>query len=260
MSKKKEITTSLPKSLPKTFVIKPIAVNYSQPKLYIPKDENGRATVKKPWHVWFNFRNPETGKFDNRSKIKVTHKMNLYYKTVSQRKKFGERLVRVYTQLLEEGYNPFTKENPGTNHIMQREMSCKDALKLAYQQKAADLAPSTSKDWEHRLSKFLEYAELAGFADFDINDVGTFHVVSFLNYLGESGQGPKPINNYRACLSALWGKLANDTIAATNPVVILKKKKENPIKNKPFTPEEIKNIKEYLEINDPGLLTFLQIN
>lgn len=258
MPKKIIISDTVPKSVPKIFIIQPVAVNYSQPKLYIPKDKNGNPTVDKPWHVWFNFRNPETGKFDNRSKIKVTHKMNKLYKTVAQRKAFGKSLVRVYTRLLEEGYNPYTKESSQGFHLVQTEMTCKNALQLAYNQKAVDLAPSTKKDWEYRLKKFLKYAEAAGFAEFNINDVNTFHIASFLNYMAENGQGPKSINNFRACLSGLWSKLANDTIAAGNPVTVLKKRKENPQKNKPFTSKEIQNIKRYLQINDPGLLTFIR--
>jgi integrase len=255
--KKIVITESVPKNAPKIFIIQPVVVNYSQPKLFIPKDKNGNATVARPWHVWFNFKNPETGKFDNSSKFKFKHGINKY-KTVQQRKEVGMRLVRVYTQLLDEGFNPYTKESTDGFHLMQKQISCKKALKMAYDQKAADLAPSTQRDWEYRLNKFLEYAEAAGFADFNINDVGTFHIASFLNYMAESGQGPKSINNFRACLSGLWGKLANDTVAIGNPVTVLKKRKENPQKNKPFTPEEISEIKKYLLANDPGLLTFIR--
>ena len=257
MSKKVLITDNVPKNVPKTFIIQPVAVNYSLPKLYIPKDKNGKATVKRPWHVWFNYKNPETGKFDNSSKFKFKHGINRY-KTVKQRKEFGLRLVRVYSHLLDEGYNPYTKESSEGFHLIPKEVTCKDALQMAYEQKAGDLAQSTQKDWEYRLKKFLDYAEAAGFADFNINDVTTFHVASFLNYLAESGQGPKSINNFRACLSGLWSKLANDTVAMSNPVTVLKKRKENPQKNKPFTPQEIAEIKNYLLDNDPGLLTFIR--
>jgi len=184
--------------------------------------------------------------------------MNQLYKTVAQRKAFGKSLVRTYTRLLDEGYNPFTKESSKGFLLVQIEMTCKKALQLAYDQKAVDLAPSTKKDWEYRLKKFLKYAEAAGFADFNINDITTFHIASFLNHMAESGQGSKSINNFRACLSGLWSKLANDTVAIGNPVTILKKRKENPQKNKPFTPEEIKKIKDYLLANDPGLLTFIR--
>lgn len=257
MPKKIIITESVPKSVPKIFIIQPVAVNYSEPKLYIAKDTCGNPTVAKPWHVWFNFKNPKTGKFDNSSKFKFKHGINKY-KTVAQRKEFGKSLVRVYATLLEEGFNPYTKESAAGFHLVQKDISLKNALQMAYDQKAVDLAASTRKDWEYRLKKFLEYAEAAGFADFNINDVGTFHIASFLNYMADSGQGPKSINNFRACLSGLWGKLANDTIATSNPVTVLKKRKENPQKNKPFTPEEITEIKNYLLANDPGLLTFIR--
>ena len=257
MPKKIEIRENVPKSVPKIFIINAVKVDYSQPKLYIPKDKSGKPTIDKPWYVWFNYRNPETGKYDNRSKWKFKHGINKY-KTISQRKETGNRLVRVYTRLLEEGYNPFTKTNTGGFHLQQEQMSCRKALTMAFEQKQKELAANTIGDWKSRLNTFLTYAEAAGFADYNISEISSFHIASFLNHISDSGQGAKSINNFRACLSALWGKLANDMVVGSNPVTVLKKRKENPQKNKPFTPEEIKEIRKYLVANDPGLLTFIR--
>jgi len=257
VSKKIIISGNLPKTLPKVFIIQTVEINYSQPKLYIPKDENGKITLEKPWFVWFNYKEPGASKSEKWTKFKFRHNINRYG-TKKQRKELGMRLVRVYTQLLDEGYNPFKKEVTGGFHLQQIEMTCKDALQMAFEQKKNELARKTIGDWKSRLNTFLKYAKAAGFADYNIADITSFHVASFLNYISDQGQGPKSINNFRGCLSALWGKLANDMVVAHNPVTVLKKRKEKPQKNKPFTPEEITQIKNYLLANDPGLLTFIR--
>lgn len=257
MQKKITIAGNLPKSLPKIFILQTVEITYSQPKLYIPKDKNGKTTLEKPWFVWFNYRRPGGTEKNKWRKFKFRHDINKY-DSAKQRKELGMRLVRVYTQLLDEGYNPFTKISTEGFQLQQTEMSCNDALTMAFEQKKNQLARKTIGDWSSRLNTFLKYAKAAGFADHNINDITTFHIASFLNYIAESGQSPKSINNFRGCLSALWGKLANDMIVQHNPVTILKKRKENPQKNKPFTPEEIKAIKKYLLTNDPGLLTFIR--
>lgn len=129
---------------------------------------------------------------------------------------------------------------------------------MAFEQKKTELSSKTISDWKSRLNSFLIYADSARFADTNISEIISFHIASFLNHIASTEQGPKSINNFRACLSSLWGKLANDLIVDGNPVTVLKKRKENPQKNKPFTPEEIKKIKNFLLDNDPGLLTFIR--
>lgn len=246
-----------PKTYPKTFVIKAVETNFSQPKLYIPKGKDGKPTISRPWYVWFNFRPHGSEKGTKWTKFKFRNKINTY-KTVKQRKEFGKSLVRVYTQLLNEGYNPFTQENTKGYRLQKKEYSCNDALLIAFNQKKKELAEKTIGDWKSRLKTFLDYAKKAGFAHININDVTSFHIATFLNYIEDSGQSGKSVNNFRGCLSALWGKLANDMMVHSNPVISLKKRKENPQKNKPFTPKEIKKIKKHLEKTDPGLLTFIR--
>ena len=93
----------LPKNLPKIITVTAARMDYSEVKLHIPKDKDGNTTLEKPWYVWFNFRNPKTGKFDNKSKVKKYNGINRYYKTISERKEFGKNLVATYTKLLQEG-------------------------------------------------------------------------------------------------------------------------------------------------------------
>lgn len=261
MSKKIKFVTTVPKTVPKYYVVEPQSVNYSQPKLYIPKDKSGRPTVDRPWYVWFSYRNPETGKFDGKSKFIYKRGINRKYKTVEGRKRFGKQLIEVFTRLLEEGFNPYDKTIYYTDET-ETEMkffTLQDGLEYAFELKKKEIARSTKSDWKYRLNKFLDWAMKTGIENIKIEEITSINIAAFFNSLAREGQSPKSINNYRGCLSALWSKLVNDMIVTNNPVILIKKRKETPRRNKPFTPDEIKKIREYLQKTDPVLLLFIRL-
>lgn len=249
-----------PNTVPKTHIIQAVAKKYTLPKLYIAKDKNGKPSVApgKNWHVYFYFRNPETNKLDSKSKFVLKYGINRY-KTAAERKAFAKNLIEVYTDLLQAGYNPYTKSKPDTVIIANESLTTKEALNQALDQKRKILTKSTISDWEYRLKSFLQFADRQGFLNSPVKEVTTRHIVSFLNYLENKKElGSKSINNFRACLSTLFTKLANDMIIDNNPVTIVHKRKVSPVKNKPFTPKEVEKIKKYFLEHDPGMLHYLK--
>lgn len=258
MSNKIVFTTTVPENVPSYYIIEPPSVNWTIPKLYVPKGKDGKPTLDRPWYVWFRFRNPETGKFDKTSKFIYKRGINQKYKTVKGRTAFGKQLVATFTKLLEQGFVPYKNTVYYEDDVPVEFVSCKDALLWAFEQKKKELARSTISDWNSRLNKFIEYAEKERFAKNHIHTIEGIQIAMFFNHLADQGQSAKSINNFRGCLSALFGKLAGDMVITHNPVQVLKKRKEKSNKNKPFTPEEIKEIKDYLLKYDPGLLTFIR--
>ncbi len=83
------------------------------------------------------------------------------------------------------------------------------------------------------------------------------HIVTFLNYQAQTLKS-KSVNNYRAALSSLFGKLAEDEIIPYNFVKDIGKRKERPTKNKPFTPQQVKELRKVLKQEDPQLYLFLK--
>lgn len=84
---------------------------YSEPKLYIPKEEiNGKKvpTVKpgRRWYVWFYWRT-ESGKLDK--KIKIYKGLN-EYNTVQERKAAGKALAKGTWVALQRGWDPVTRK------------------------------------------------------------------------------------------------------------------------------------------------------
>jgi integrase len=259
MSKKNYLFLNAPTNAPTIHIIDTIVSQYSKVKLFIPKTVKGNKKVPCvatgcSWYVYYYFRNPETGKFDSRSKFDYKHGINRY-KTIAQRKAFGEKLVIAYTTMLDNGYNPWN------NTILKKDlntfsiMTLSEAMNYAMEMKKKELATNTNTDWKHRLLNFQNFIKKMKFDVLPVTEINTKHIILFLNSLDLSG---KSINNYRAFLSTIFSFLLNEMIVETNPVTAISKRKENPTKNKPFTPEEIDKIKKYLQDNDPGLLFYIR--
>lgn len=256
--KKNKKTLFVPNIVPKIFIIEAVQKHYTPVKLHIPKGPDGKPVVVpgKYWYAWFRYRNPATGKYDNSSKFIFKDGIN-NYKTIRERKAYGNNLVAVYTELLQEGWNPYTNEKPGTI-AMGKENNLREAFEAALKNKKNEWAENTYRDMNFRITGFLDFAKKQGFDGMPIYELKTRHVVAFLNQLSTKGESNTSINNYRACISAVISKIVGDGELETNPVRNIPKRKARPLKNKPFTPAQVKAIKEYCEANDMKLLFYLK--
>ncbi|XLS30488.1 tyrosine-type recombinase/integrase [Flavobacteriaceae bacterium M23B6Z8] len=222
--------------------------NYSKPHLNIPKDGGY-------WYVSYWYRNPETG-----VKEKFVLKKGLNrIKDRKERKKHGKALVQAIEELLRQGFNPFTKEGiPIEIEDAQQHFTLATALDYAFENKKSEWKESTLYDIESRKNVFLAYAESKQWHCLSINDIVKKHIVTFLNHQAKS-LSSKSVNNYRAAISSLFGKLANDDIIPYNFVKDIGKRKERPSRHKAFTAKQIEALRTTLKKNDPQLYLYLKM-
>ena len=255
------VPKTVPKTVEKIYIIRMEEPQYSKVKLFIPRDKNGRITVERPWHIYFYFRNPITGKFDSRSKFIRKHGINKYYKTVKQRKLYGQKLVQAYTELLNDGYDPYENTIPQeesinfTNEIVSIEF----ALKKALENKKAVWAKSTIQSCVYRVDEFIAFAKRHHFSDLPSDQLMRKHVVEFLRTIKDSGQSMTSVNNYRNTLGSILSEMVQLEYLPYNFIRDIKKERSNPVRNHPFTNRQVADIKKYLEANDPYLLTYIRV-
>lgn len=233
--------------------------DFSEVKLYIPKVE-GKPSVlpNHRWYIYFYFRNPGTGKMQ---KFQDYCKINKY-KTVKERKQAGQVWVDSYTLLLNQGMNPFDKNAMAPKTFEQATYSVKTGLEYAYNNKIGSWKAATSSDYKTRLGVFMEWIYLNSLENYDIRDLKDIHIIAFMNWLIKPaplgrGVGGTSQDNYKRCLSGLFGKLVKDKIISKNIVSEIETKKDDPIKNTPFTGHEVKKIRDYLLENDKELYHFI---
>ncbi len=249
-------TTKVPQRAPDIKIIVIREKNHSEVKLYIPKKiVNGKKVPSVEsgarWYVYFYLTSLKTGE-----RRKFIYKKGINrYKTVRERKAYGKALIQALTELLDEGFNPFREE--ATFFDERKRYSLKEALHKAYKNKANEWKERTSADMRFRMNTFLEWAADNRIDFYDVKHTNKKHINAFLNYVATKSNNTS-VNNYRAALSALFGKLANDDIIETNFIKDIPKRKQQATKNKAFTGYEVAKIKGYLLEHDHYLYTYIK--
>lgn len=249
-----------PTSEPITIEIKVGMRNFSEVKLYVPK-VNGKPSVlpKSRWYIYYYYRNPTTNKME---KFQDYCKIN-YYKTAKERMEAGKAHVNSYALMLSWGFNPFEKQGVIPKDFEQTTYTIKTALNYAYDNKIGSWKTSTADDYKTRMNVFLDWCFANALDGMDIRELKDVHIISFMNWLimplpKGRGIGGTSQDNYKRCLSGLFGKLVKDKIIPKNILSDIETKKDDPIKNTPFTGYEVKAIRDYLLIHDVQLYHFIQ--
>lgn len=255
--------TNEPTNEPTSFIIKMDKRQFSDPKLYIPK-EKGRPTVApgKRWYVWFMWRNPETDKMD--LKIKHYREINTY-KTVKERKYAGEAIKRAYNIALNNGYNPLDKNFEKEKKEKKKIYTLRTGLKYALDLKCRNVKQSTRIDYEFRVSVFMDWAVKKFKAGLELDKFTLNDFYEFLDYLELEYVNKKTkkrlsntsIANTKRVISSLFTELKNRRLIDHNFIKDIPTIKSKPQKNRPFTFSELQDIKKHLQVHDPYLIFFL---
>jgi integrase len=258
MKKIEIIIQNAPTDIPVKITINVMEKSYSEVKLYQTKVNDIPVIIPgKSWYIYYYYRNPKTNKM---VKFMDTCKINKY-KTVKERNKVGKAWVNAYTVLLQNGFNPFTPEGIPTvvDKFNIENYTVKNAIEYALKNKAGELKTATFNDYNTRGGVFIQWCKENGLDGLNIRDLKEIHLIAFFNYLVDpNGRniGMTSQDNYKRCLSSIFGKLKKDKIISVN-IVDYETSKDEPIKNTPFTGLEVQKIKEYLLKNDVQLYQFI---
>ena len=219
------------------------------------KEVNGERILdtSKDWHVYYKFRSPYTNKL-----VKFTIKKGINgIKDPKERLFLIDCCMIAVKQKLKSGFNPFVNEETELTEVLSVEV----ALKRAMDQKVKHWSESTKNVNKGYFGTFIRWIALSNLNKVAITDLSKRHIASFLNQLtNKNGTNVSATtrNNYRIFVSGLIKQLVDDDILKMNFVTTIPKIKSKPQKNKPFTKEQLVEIKEYLLENDTYLYTYIQ--
>ncbi|MGH1383992.1 tyrosine-type recombinase/integrase [Kordia sp.] len=250
---------------------------YTEPKIY---DADG--DLSKRWYVYFYYRNPATGKLVLQPPL---------YMGVNRLKTKSARMERLVInktalhELLKKGYNPYETYKETEKRIEQQKIqeegiqidsqrknyTVKEALFFALKQRKPHWKKKTAGTMVGHFNRFIEWLTTNKLLDKDISELKKRDVSTFLNSLTKiqtkkqkllklplEPVSPKTRNNFRLTLSTLFSQLEEDEIIERNFISQIKVNKSIPKKNKPFSKEQIIDIRDYLDKNDPYLRIFIQ--
>ncbi|QHI35770.1 Tyrosine recombinase XerC [Kordia antarctica] len=250
---------------------------YTEPKIY---DADG--DLSKRWYVYYYYRNPVT------EKLVLQPPLYMGVNRLKTKKERTEMLIinRIALhELLKKGYNPYETYKETDKRIEQQKKpaegieidsqrknyTVKEALFFALKQRKPHWKKKTAGTMVGHFNRFIEWLTINKLIDKNISELKKRDVSTFLNSLTKLQTkkqkqlreelvpvSPKTRNNFRATLSTLFAQLEEDEIIERNFITQIKINKSTPKKNKPFSKEQIIDIREYLDKNDPYLRTFIQ--
>lgn len=138
----------------------------------------------------------------------------------------------------------------------QPRIGCNEAIDKVLAIKKASLSPTSYSRYKSRLHKFCQWLTQNHQGLNSIDEVSKQIVSQYLNeeLLRTS---PKSRNNVRADLSACFQVLEDQEVVAKNFVKSIKKLKERPLRNRAFTPSQVKELFNFLQNSDPILYLFV---
>nr|WP_321226504.1 tyrosine-type recombinase/integrase [uncultured Psychroserpens sp.] len=251
--------------------------NFSAPKIYV-----ANGNLNKRWHVYYSYRNPESGKLQ---RMKNVYGGANRYNTKEDRL----AILSVYRikllSLLREGFNPFEDNTKryeerkdgklntsiGANSekaktVVDSELviapktdvlSYVQAFKKGLKYKEKLISDTTRRSYENRLKNFLLWVEKYHPDLKAITDIDKKMVMDFLNHILDK-TSPRNRNNYRTDLSSIMQSLEDNDIIQSNFIKKIPVLKSIPQRNKTYSEEEQKTIFEHLEKTDKTLLLFIK--
>ena len=267
-------------------------LDYSEPKLFtggvditqwskLSKSKQKEA-LNRDWYVYYSFRDPKTGRLKRQTNIKGGVNR-------TKDKRIRYHILKVMKASLEiilsEGYNPYKgnlslveylkqnftgKKNVETNlpkediSVQPAEvkvvfvMSIKDAFTLALDTKSKILNSSSFPKFKSRVYQFNKWLIDRQYdLDACITTLGKKDAILYLNHVLQR-TSPRNRNNSRTDIASLFQVLEDNDIIQENFVKKINVLKAVPERNKTYTPQQQKDIYDYMKINDPILYLFVQ--
>lgn len=219
---------------------------YSTPALY---DAGG--DLQKRWYVYYTFRSPVSGKLERQPSLDAGINQ---HRNKEDRYHAAKILIQVVSDILENGYNPYTDESAYAQDQI-RQLSVPEAVEFVLRLKKSQYTTGY-KSFESHLRKFQRWLLDHGFQGRLITAVNKITVANYLNEVLTATSAANR-NNARSNLSVFFQALEDNEIIAQNFVKRINVVRTRPERNRSYTPEQEQQIYDFLAAQAPLLLTYI---
>ena len=203
----------------------------------------------RQWYVDFQAYDPARG-IMRRKKFQLDR-----YKTRKAKVAMGMELIAALVQKLKSGWNPWvnagrTRQFTPWDQAMER---YKQYLETAVAK--GQLKAKTAYDYGSRLRSLEQYQEETGNVIGQVSQFNRSWVVDYLDYLiYDKDVSARTRNNHRTWLSALGTWLVDRQFLTVNPIEDIRMLREEEKHRDPLSHRQLKQLKEYLEKENPRFL------
>lgn len=218
-------------------------IKYRPAKLYMGKTE---------WYAYYFFENPETLNFD---RIKERFDINRI-KNLSDRRIYGEELVKFLNTELEAGFNPFTDERPEpAGKRAEPKHSITTILQRVLEIMLQDCASSCTKTYKQMHARFGRWLKSEEIENVPIDDIDGEAVKRFQKWMFDDRLAKKTINSSISHMGLFWDTAIESKFVSANPfrsIAPVKKRKGGDSEvdlYEPITLTELRIIFDWLNSN-----------
>lgn len=280
----------------------PMKLNYSEPKIYTGGVDisawskltvkEKKASLEKPWYVYFSFRNPETEKLERQPNIKAGANK---FKTRKERYAFLKTMQQALLELLQYGFNPyedntaleksmFSEETTTSNKVstikqqvsstreqqpisIEKEiieiqvedssLRIEDAFKMTLELKVNMMNKNSYVQYKSRIGLFEKWLKERNYYNNPISFINKKIVIQYLNDVLKRTSA-RNRNNSRTDIASMFQLLEDNEEVKDNFVRKLPVLKSVPKRNKTYTPKLEKDLYDYMGEEDAHLLLFVK--
>jgi site-specific recombinase XerD len=185
--------------------------------------------LKKPWYVYYSFINPETNKFQVFQEKKGINR----FKTIRERMEQAKQLRVAINQLLESGFNPFSKTET------ESDLDFIQAIDYALDKKKLFVSERTIIEYNSQLKYIKQSITNVGFDKIKITKIKRSHIKQVL-YEIKKNHSVNTYNKYLSTLKSIFSILVDDLIEVS-PIHGLKAEKKEQTEGYKSFESEIKN-------------------
>ncbi len=223
-----------------------------------PEIRTREGDLSKRWYVEFYCQNPHTKKME---RFQLHCGVNRI-KTKNKRRKELISWRDSYSDLLFSGWNPFTKEGMTLTALAtnKQPIPALSAFKEVQDLKA-EKSPDTVRSYKSVINLFLKWLEKSHPESYaDLTSISKHTMRDYSKYMISQRQySPKTHNNHISVLTTFFTEFIDTLdLIETNPCNGVKLLKIDKVSNVhiAFEANQVKQLREYLEIHDPELLLF----
>lgn len=213
------------------------------------------------WYVYYFFLIPGTGKY---KRFKEYFDINRI-KNTSERKVYGDEIVRFLNEKLQHGYNPFLIKESAQLQLAGKINEQIELIFLELCKKATKDMLKTYQTMKNRLQNYI----VAQGGQINISHINVDFVKEFKKWMVAKNHAKKTVNTTLSHLGLFWDKAIEIGLVIENPfrtVPLLKKESKVVAREddidifEPLTFEEVDVIVNYLkQKNDNGFLCYIMM-
>lgn len=204
------------------------------------------------WYVYYSFRNPETGKFEQHNC--PTLGINRDYSEFNTRYKAICRMKRAVKEMLSDGHSPYDIK------IVEGEiMTVNKALDYALDNKKLKVGKATYKNYSFRVDQLKKFLKKIGVLDRSIEIFNVRIIRDFLKNIAKNSSMSNRNNSLRV-IKSLFSELYENDIIKENYIAKIKIEKvvQEEKRFKSYSHKQAVEILNYLEDNDPIMALFIK--